>query len=396
MSQPSIRTRMTARSPGEQNRASTPLELLFDLTFVVAIAQVAAPLATRIAEGHGLDGVVPYLMVFFAIWWAWMNFTWFASAYDTDDVPYRLLTMLQMAGVLVLAAGVPAAFAGQDYVAVTIGYLIMRVGLVSQWLRAGIEHPHGRVTAFRYAAGVATVQIGWVARLAVPHDLTVLTFVILAVADLSVPLWAERTGMTSWHPHHIAERYGLFTIILLGESVSAATVAVKGSLSASGVSVELVEVAIGGLILLFALWWLYYLEPAGEGLAARRERSFLWGYGHYLLFAALAAVGAALEAAVEHGSRETLISDAAAALALAVPVALFLVLLVVLHASIVERLEIRPIAMAVAAVLVLASPLAAPAIGVPSTVLAIGLVVAALAAVTIADPRRRDGAPEAA
>jgi low temperature requirement protein LtrA len=389
MSQPSIRTRMTARSPGEQNRASTPLELLFDLTFVVAIAQVAAPLATRIAEGHGLDGVVPYLMVFFAIWWAWMNFTWFASAYDTDDVPYRLLTMLQMAGVLVLAAGVPAAFAGQDYVAVTIGYLIMRVGLVSQWLRAGIEHPDGRVTAFRYAAGVATVQIGWVARLAVPHDLTVLTFVILAVADLSVPLWAERTGMTSWHPHHIAERYGLFTIILLGESVSAATVAVKGSLSAGGVSVELVEVAIGGLILLFALWWLYYLEPAGEGLAARRERSFLWGYGHYLLFAALAAVGAALEAAVEHGSGETHISDAAAALALAVPVALFLVLLVALHAPIVERLEIRPSAVAVAAVLVLASPLAAPAMGVPSTVLAIGLVVAALAAVTIADPRRR-------
>ncbi len=63
-----------------------------------------------IAEDHVADGVVGYLLVFFAIWWAWMNVTWFASAYDTDDVAYRLLTFVQIAGVLVLAAGVPRAF----------------------------------------------------------------------------------------------------------------------------------------------------------------------------------------------------------------------------------------------------------------------------------------------
>ncbi|WP_394770689.1 low temperature requirement protein A [Lacisediminihabitans sp.] len=385
MTSPSIRGRMVARNPSEPHRASSPLELLFDLTFVVAISQVAAPLA----EGHGLDGIVPYLMVFFAIWWAWMNFTWFASAYDIDDVPYRLLTMLQMAGVLVLAAGVPAAFEGQDYVFVTVGYLIMRVGLVSQWIRAGVEHPQGRVTAFRYAGGVTLVQLGWVARLALPPEFGVASFVVLAVLDLSVPLWAERTGSTSWHPHHIAERYGLFTIILLGESVSAATIAVKGSLSATGVSAGLVEVAVGGLVLLFALWWLYYLEPAGAGLAARRNRSFLWGYGHYVIFASLAAVGAALEVAVEHGAGEAHLSDAGAALALAVPVALFLASLSALHAPLASRLAIRPAAVAIAVALILAVPLAAPANGLPSSVLAIALVAAALAAVTIADPRRR-------
>ena len=73
-----------------------------------------------------------------------MNFTWFASSYDTDDVPYRLLTMVQMAGVLVLAAGVPAAFEDGDFRAVSSGYLIMRIGLVAQWLRAGVEDPAGR------------------------------------------------------------------------------------------------------------------------------------------------------------------------------------------------------------------------------------------------------------
>jgi low temperature requirement protein LtrA len=104
-----IRVRMSARPIDEPHRVTTQLELLFDLTFVVAVAAITAQLAHRIADAHALAGIVPFLQVFFTIWWAWMNFTWFASSYDTDDVVYRLLTMLQMAGVLVLAAGVPAA-----------------------------------------------------------------------------------------------------------------------------------------------------------------------------------------------------------------------------------------------------------------------------------------------
>ncbi len=95
-------------------------------------------------------------MVFFAIWWAWMNFTWFASAYDTDDVPYRLLSLLQMGGVLVLAAGVPAAFEHQNFFGITLGYFIMRIALVAQWMRAAVENPDGRTTAIRYAVGVTS------------------------------------------------------------------------------------------------------------------------------------------------------------------------------------------------------------------------------------------------
>src|SRR3954453_8715573 len=128
---------MPARDTDEPHRVSSPLELLFDLTFVVAIATLTAQLAHGIAGGHVLDDLTPFLQVFFTIWWAWMNFTWFASSYDTDDVLYRLLTMVQMAGVLVLAAGVPTAFEDSDYGAITIGYLVMRSGLVAQWLRAG-------------------------------------------------------------------------------------------------------------------------------------------------------------------------------------------------------------------------------------------------------------------
>ncbi|MGH8967044.1 MAG: low temperature requirement protein A, partial [Actinomycetes bacterium] len=110
-----LRSRMVARDVDEPHRASSPLELLFDLTFVAAVSQVAARLAHATEEGHVGDAIPPFLMVFFAIWWAWMNFTWFASAYDTDDWIFRITTMIQMSGVLVLAVGLPRMFTSLEH-----------------------------------------------------------------------------------------------------------------------------------------------------------------------------------------------------------------------------------------------------------------------------------------
>lgn len=387
---PMLRTRMTARDTTESHRVSSPLELLFDLTFVVAIAQVAAQLAAAAEEGEILARLGPYCMVFFAIWWAWMNFTWFASAYDTDDVLYRVTTLVQMAGVLVLAAGVPTAFDHGDFTAITIGYLIMRIGLVSQWVRAAIEHPDGRVTALRYAAGITLVQVGWLSRLALPAEWGWWTFVILAALDLSVPLWAERTGKTAWHPHHIAERYGLFTIIVLGESVSASAIGVQKGLADSGVTAALVTIAAAGLVLLFGLWWLYFLEPAAEGLASRRGRSFYWGYGHYFVFASLAALGAALEVAVQAGAAHDgaahgELPDLVVSYAIAVPVAVYLLMLWALHAPLVPEVVIRPLKTSGAVIAVLLLPLASGVIGLVGVVVGIAVVAAALVALTLLD-----------
>ncbi|MDN4614805.1 low temperature requirement protein A [Leifsonia sp. F6_8S_P_1B] len=380
-----FRIRMTGRATDEKHRVSSPLELLFDLTFVVAIAQVAAELATAGEEGHALDKLGPYCMVFFAIWWAWMNFTWFASAYDTDDVPYRLMTMLQMGGVLVLAAGVPAAFEEQSFTAVIVGYLIMRLALVAQWIRAAVEHPEGRVTALRYAGGVAAVQVLWVAWGFMPPAIAPWLFPVGALLELAVPLWAERTGMTSWHPHHIAERYGLFTIIVLGESVLASSVGVQRALAANGLSASLIAIAAAGLVLLFALWWLYFLEPAAEGLSSRRGRSFYWGYGHYFVFASLAALGAGLEVAVQRGADHAEVSDTAVEYAVAIPVAVFLLMLYVLHAPLVQEVVIRPLKTTVAIVLILLLPLASPAIGLVGVTIGIAVVAAGLVAATLVD-----------
>jgi len=132
---------MLGRDRDEPGRASTPLELLFDLCFVVAVSSAANELHRFVADGHVGDGLIGYLTIFFAIWWAWMNFTWFASAYDTDDIRYRLLTFVQIAGVLVIAAGVPAAMDRQDFKAVTLGYVLLRLSMVVGRARAGQLRP---------------------------------------------------------------------------------------------------------------------------------------------------------------------------------------------------------------------------------------------------------------
>ena len=388
-----IRVRMTARPIDEPHRVASQLELLFDLTFVVAVAAVTEQFAHTIAEGHAGDGVLPFLQVFFAIWWAWMNFTWFASSYDTDDVTYRILTMVQMAGVLLLAAGVPAAADHGDYLMITSGYLVMRLGLVSLWLRAGLEDPASRRTAFRYAIGIGALQIGWFGRLylaktGASDGVLLAAFVALAILELSVPLWAERPRATHWHPHHIAERYGLFTIILLGEAVLASSNAVRRAVAETDVNAELIAVAGCGLVILFALWWLYFLHPAGPRLEDRRNRSYRWGYGHYGLFASLAALGAGLEVAVEQTGHELHLSPTGASYAVAVPAASFIALLWGVHRAIadVSRVHLGTAVAGIAVLLVL--PLATPAIGPVADLALMALTCVGVVAVASWDARR--------
>ncbi|WP_250032224.1 low temperature requirement protein A [Paractinoplanes maris] len=387
-----LRTRMTARRTDERHRASTPLELLFDLTFVVAVGQIAVQLAHGIEQGHPASAIAVFLVVFFAIWWAWMNFTWFASGYDTDDVPYRLFTMVQMAGVLILAAGVPAAFDDGDFRGITIGYLIMRAGLVAQWIRAAISDPHHRRGPVRTAVGYSVAQVGWLARLALPASVALPSAVVLALADMAVPLWAERAGASSWNPHHIAERYGLFTIILLGESVLAATTAVQEALRVPGHRGALAVVALSGLMLVFALWWLYYLQRAGTGLEQRRHLAYVWGYGHYGIFAALAALGAGLEVAVLRTGHPLEAADLVVSAAVAIPVGVFLILLWALHAPLVPITGIPGAVILPAAVVVLLSPLATAVLTTTGVILVAAVACSAVVALTLVRQARAGSA----
>lgn len=316
--------RMGGRDIHEVNRVSTSLELLFDLTFVVAIAAAASQLHHAAGEHHLAPAALTFFTSFAAIWWAWMSFTWFASAYDTDDATYRLWTMVQMVGVLILAAGVPKIALG-DFSTVTVGYAVMRIGLVAMWLRAAREHPERRRTAMRHALGIGGLQLLWLARLALPIACSLPSFLVLMLLELAVPVWAAKAGQIPWHAHHVAERYGLFSIIVLGECVLGATNVVAGVLEAQGWSLDLALVGLGATSLVLALWWVYFLVPNADALHHHRERVFNWAYGHFFVFGSLAALGAFLEVVADQlkaAATSPAIAESAHALAPALAIGL--------------------------------------------------------------------------
>lgn len=372
---------MVSRDAGEDHRAATPLELLFDLCFVVAVARAALLLHHAVSSGHAGSGTVSYLLVFFSIWWTWLNFTWFASAYDNDDAIYRVLVLVLIIGALILAAGVPKAFEARDFDTVFVGYVVMRASLVTLWLRAGHHDHERRGTARRTAVGMSTCMVGWAAVALAGWPLW--AFVVVGAAEMLVPVWAEGAGHTTWHPAHIAERYGLFTIIVLGETILSSSVAFQSVVDARAADLTLVLTAIGALLTVFAAWWLYFATPAAPALVSHRE-GFEWGYGHYIVFASAAAVGAGVAVQVDHLTGRGRLSDVGAAAAFTVPVILYFAAIAVIDVRLFGVRRERVVATGIALVLIAAATFTGEA------VLLTGVVLGALvAAHVVVDERRR-------
>ncbi|UJP11725.1 low temperature requirement protein A [Microbacterium sp. KUDC0406] len=313
---------MLPRDPDQPHRVASSLELFFDLVFVVAVSVASSRLHHTLLEGHVGDGIVTFVMVFFGIWWAWMNFTWFATSFDNDDWLYRVMTIVQMSGVLVLAAGIGRAFQG-DFAVVVLGYVVMRVAMIAQWLRASRPDPAYQRTALFYAAGIAIVQVFWLLFLLVPATWQVPVFVVLAAAELAVPLIAESQNTTPWHAHHITERYSLFTLIVLGESILASANAVIGALDEVESLWSLISIAVLTLISAASMWWIYFWPPHHRAITSMR-RSFRYGYTHYFVLAGAAAFSVGIELQIDLLIGEGRVPPLLAAFAVAIPIAVFL------------------------------------------------------------------------
>jgi low temperature requirement protein LtrA len=339
---------MTGRDPHELHRAATPLELLYDLTFVVAFGAASNEAAHYFAEGQWRTGLIGFGFAMFAVIWAWIQNTWFASAYDTDDWIYRLLTMVQMVGVLVLALGLPPMFESieqGDHVdtgVMVLGYVIMRAGLVALWLRVARHDVARRRCATAYAGTLLVAQLGWIGLLVADASIaaTFSVVVVLVVIELTGPVVAEhRFGVTPWHPHHVSERYGLLTIITLGEVILGTVAAINAVIRSDGWTVETALVGLAGVGLAFGMWWMYFAIPSAELLARFRNRSFGWGYGHLPLFAALAATGAGLHVAALYIEQKAHISQLAVVLTTAVPLAVYVICLYALYSTLTREVD---------------------------------------------------------
>jgi len=279
-----------------EERTSTWLELFFDLCFVVAVAA----LASRLHHEPDLGGMLRFLGLFVPIWWSWMIFTWYATAFDNDDVPYRVTLLAAMLSILGLAASVGRV--GVDpasTLSFVMTYAFMRLLVTGLFLRARRYVPAVmKRFVFFYAAGNAVGATIWVSSLLVPAPWRYAVWAIGLCVELLGPILAVMTlenSRVTFHPRHIAERYGLFTLIVLGESV----LAVASGTSGTDLAPPAVLTAVIGFAAAASIWWLYFGHVGSSGIELGPRPAFYWGYGHFAVYAGIAAFGVGVQLAVE-------------------------------------------------------------------------------------------------
>ncbi len=277
----------------EAGRRVTWLELFFDLVFVAAVAQVG----THLRDDYTLIGVLRFCLLFVLIWWAWLGHTTYSTRFDTDDVVQRGLTALQMFLAIVMAINATGALDSRDSAGFAAAYSVMRLVLVAQYLRV-CRVAAARALASRLALGCATAAVLWLISAVVPPPARFWMWGLALAIDTVTPVLT--TGHLVRVPHdaaHLPERYGLFTIILLGESVVAV---MDGMKSQEYWSPWAASAAIMALALLFVVWWWYF-----DGVDAATERFVrsstdavrfqVWSFAHLPLYLAIAITGVGLE-----------------------------------------------------------------------------------------------------
>ena len=320
----------SSRDSAEPHRTATPLELMFDLAAVIAIAAAAYDLHHGIAAGHTLEALPGFLLAFFMIWWSWMNYTWFASAYDDQSPGFQVLSMVAMFGALTIAAGIPAVYAHEPIYVCLLGFVIMRVAMAALWFGAAMGDPGHRLTALGYGFGIIVMQLYWVCvLLLVPPNQSAYYPLILAgiLGELAVPVLSEyRHGETTWHRHHIIERYGLLNIIVLGECFLAIVAMLAARETGAPAGWHGLLAAVLCAVITFSLWGVYFTREEHLTNALLR-RALQWGYGHFLVFASGAATGAGFAVYYEVFTGHTEAGHRAASFSIAVPVGIYLLTL---------------------------------------------------------------------
>jgi low temperature requirement protein LtrA len=294
-----------------EERSSTWLELFFDLCFVVAVAA----LARGLHHDPTLDGMLRFLGLFVPVWWSWMIFTWYATSFDNDDVPYRVTLFVAMLSILGLAASVGRI--GVDPSAVigfVLAYSLMRILVAGLFVRAGPNVPANlRPFVAFYAAGNLIGATIWLSSLLVPAPFRYVLWAVGLAVELLGPILAVMTldnPRITFHPRHIAERYGLFTLIVLGESVLAVASGTAGTDWAPAAMLT----AVAGFVAAACIWWLYFDHVGSSGIELGPRPAFYWGYGHFAVYAGIAAFGVGVQLAIEAAAPQYALAAGAPAL----------------------------------------------------------------------------------
>ena len=256
------------------------LELLFDLILVAAVSL----LASNLNSNYSPTTLLQSIPLFFAIWWGWLGHTIYLSRFGVDDLMHRFYTMMQMIVVAIMAINIKDAL-GTTGPGFAISYALLRFMLVAEYIRAGRNVPEARPLTRHYTIGFGIAAGLWAISAFTPPPWRFLLWGVAIVVDLLTPLTAGKIHqLFPLHPTHLPERFGLLTIILIGEAVVSVVFLIGGL----GLTIETGITGLMGLIIAFSIWWGYFEEA--QGAEARVEekgeeigRYQLWLYAHFPL-----------------------------------------------------------------------------------------------------------------
>ena len=288
----------------EPGRCVTWLELFFDLVFVAAVAQVG----THLRDDYSVAGLLRFSLLFVLIWWAWLGHTSFSTRFDSDDVVQRALTWLQMFLVAVMAINATDALDSRDSAGFAAAYSLMRLVLVAQFLRAR-RIPRARALTTHYAVSCGAAAILWLASAIVAPPIRYWLWALALTIDGAAPLLTTRHVVDVPHDAaHLPERYGLFSIILMGESMVAV---MTGMEHQAYWSVRAASAAVFAMGLIVVIWWCYFdvVEAVSERIVRSRGdavRFQIWSHAHLPLYLGIAVTGVGLEHVIAKATKEPL------------------------------------------------------------------------------------------
>ncbi|QMS87580.1 low temperature requirement protein A [Nostoc edaphicum CCNP1411] len=276
----------------EEERRATWLELFYDLVFVVAVSQ----LAHNLNEDISLSGWFGFIVLFIPVWWSWIGTTFYANRFDSDDVGHRLLIGIQMLTAAAMAINIHHGLS-ESSPGFAISYALGRVVLVIEYVRAGRHISSARPLTTRYAIGFAIAAFFWLISALVPIPWRFGFWTLGIIIDFATLLTGRKfqIGLLP-HASHLPERFGLFTIIVLGEAI----IAVVNGVSEQKWDVLTAISAIFGLIIAFSWWWVYFDNLGGKPIEMARTHGKvgvvnLWLYTHLPLVIGIAAAGVGVE-----------------------------------------------------------------------------------------------------
>ncbi|MDR3686426.1 MAG: low temperature requirement protein A [Coriobacteriia bacterium] len=281
------------REDDDETRRASWLELFVDLMFVAIISACARGLALDVT----LAGVGRFIVVFLPAWWIWLGLTVYNDRLDTDDVSHRLsffAIMLALGGMAVSAR----EFFGGGFAIYALSYVAARVVIVGLWLRGGLHNPRLRPLTTRYAIGFSLAAALWLVALALPWPARLWVVLAAIVIDFGTPAltMAAQSTLPRLSRSHLPERFGLFILIVLGESV----ISVEQAVGNNYLRGSLAHITAGpaALALAFVLWWLYFDHVAENPPLPGALMTLAWSYPHLVLALALGMLGAGIQAYV--------------------------------------------------------------------------------------------------